>query len=328
MNTPAPTASVSTRIQGAGLRRPDIRRRPYGAAVASVYLLRCADGTLYCGWTVDLGPAPRRAQRGYRQPLHARAAAGGARLVARAARPGRRHARGGAGQAPHACPEARAARRPPGIGCPACCARSRATRYVTPLREGGSLPALVEADDDGLYVAEVPRRRAGAEGARRGGDRRRAGARARVAGAGARARRARPGARAHRARPGDPGPARGERRPQPRPRLPARRARLRPGVPRRTSTPSSPAAIVWLDALVTQRGPHAAQSRTCWSGTAALWLIDHGAALYFITTRRADITAARRRALPAIARARAAARTPPRSPRPTRAWRRASTPGC
>lgn len=30
--------------------------------------------------------------------------------------------------------------------------RVSATRYVTPLREGGSLPALVEADDDGLYV--------------------------------------------------------------------------------------------------------------------------------------------------------------------------------
>ena len=29
-----------------------------------------------------------------------------------------------------------------------------ATRYVTPLREGGSLPAIVEADDDGLYVAK------------------------------------------------------------------------------------------------------------------------------------------------------------------------------
>src|SRR5947208_1833747 len=29
-----------------------------------------------------------------------------------------------------------------------------ATRYVTPLREGGSLPGLVEADDDGLYVAK------------------------------------------------------------------------------------------------------------------------------------------------------------------------------
>ena len=26
------------------------------------------------------------------------------------------------------------------------------TRYVTPLREGGSMPAIVEADDDGLYV--------------------------------------------------------------------------------------------------------------------------------------------------------------------------------
>src|SRR4249919_588228 len=27
-----------------------------------------------------------------------------------------------------------------------------ATRYITPLREGGSLPAIVETDDDGLYV--------------------------------------------------------------------------------------------------------------------------------------------------------------------------------
>jgi hypothetical protein len=30
----------------------------------------------------------------------------------------------------------------------------RATRYVTPLREGGSLPGLVEADDDGMYVVK------------------------------------------------------------------------------------------------------------------------------------------------------------------------------
>ena len=29
-----------------------------------------------------------------------------------------------------------------------------ATRYVTPLREGGSVPALFEADDDGLYVVK------------------------------------------------------------------------------------------------------------------------------------------------------------------------------
>ena len=30
--------------------------------------------------------------------------------------------------------------------------RVSATRYVTPLREGGSLPAIVEGDDDGMYV--------------------------------------------------------------------------------------------------------------------------------------------------------------------------------
>ena len=30
-----------------------------------------------------------------------------------------------------------------------------ATRYVTPLREGGSVPALVEASDDGLYVVKL-----------------------------------------------------------------------------------------------------------------------------------------------------------------------------
>jgi hypothetical protein len=29
-----------------------------------------------------------------------------------------------------------------------------ATRYVTPLREGGSLPAICEADDDGMYVVK------------------------------------------------------------------------------------------------------------------------------------------------------------------------------
>src|SRR5947209_6123642 len=28
----------------------------------------------------------------------------------------------------------------------------KATRYIAPLREGGSLPALVEANDDGVYV--------------------------------------------------------------------------------------------------------------------------------------------------------------------------------
>lgn len=32
--------------------------------------------------------------------------------------------------------------------------RVRAIRYVTPLREGGSLPGIVEADDDGTYVVK------------------------------------------------------------------------------------------------------------------------------------------------------------------------------
>jgi Protein of unknown function (DUF3037). len=30
----------------------------------------------------------------------------------------------------------------------------QAIRYVTPLREGGSLPGIVEADDDGTYVVK------------------------------------------------------------------------------------------------------------------------------------------------------------------------------
>jgi len=28
------------------------------------------------------------------------------------------------------------------------------TRYITPLREGGSLPAIAEADDDFMYVVK------------------------------------------------------------------------------------------------------------------------------------------------------------------------------
>jgi hypothetical protein len=31
----------------------------------------------------------------------------------------------------------------------------QATRYVTPLREGGSLPGIIEADDDGTYVLKL-----------------------------------------------------------------------------------------------------------------------------------------------------------------------------
>ena len=103
----------------------------------------------------------------------------------------------------------------------------RATRYVTPLREGGSLPALVEADDDGLYVLKF--RGAGQ------------GPKALVAEliGGEIGRRLGllvpeivlvdldPELGARRARPGDPGPAAGERRAQPGARLPAGLARLR-----------------------------------------------------------------------------------------------------
>src|SRR5206468_1855372 len=41
--------------------------------------------------------------------------------------------------------------------------RISVTRYVTPLREGGSLPAIVEADDNGLYVLKF---RGAGQGAR------------------------------------------------------------------------------------------------------------------------------------------------------------------
>ena len=44
--------------------------------------------------------------------------------------------------------------RPPMIS-PTAIPRVTATRYVLPLREGGSLPGLVEASDDGTYVRTV-----------------------------------------------------------------------------------------------------------------------------------------------------------------------------
>ena len=80
-----------------------------------------------------------------------------------------------------------------------------ATRYVTPLREGGSLPALVEADDDGLYVLKF---RGAGQGPKAlvaelvGGEIARALGPARARD---RPHRARSRAGARRARPGDPG---------------------------------------------------------------------------------------------------------------------------
>ena len=182
-----------------------------------------------------------------------------------------------------------------------------ATRYVTPLREGGSLPAHRGGRRRRPVRAQVPRRGAGAEGAG-GGDRgRRAGPRARAAGAGAGAR----SSSTRRSARAEPDPEiqdliDAERRHQPRRRLPARRAaRIDP-----TEPPDAELAadVVWLDALVTNvdrtpRNPNLLR----WHGN--LWLIDHGAALY-VLPRRATRWRARAAAVPGDPRPRAAARAP------------------
>src|SRR4029079_19059133 len=88
----------------------------------------------------------------------------GACRAARAARSARRersrgtaHCRSARARAPCSSPCAKATRRK--SHAPLFAATKHmplrtvtATRYVTPLREGGSLPAVVEADDEGTYV--------------------------------------------------------------------------------------------------------------------------------------------------------------------------------
>jgi hypothetical protein len=154
----------------------------------------------------------------------------------------------------------------------------RATRYAAPLREGGSLPALVEADDDGLYVVKM-----------------------RGAGQGPKALVAEvvAGELARRAGLTVPeivlveldaalAPAEPDQEIQDLLRasiganagldfLPGALA-FDPGAPPPVD-PAVAAAVVWLDALVTNvdrtaRNPNLLE----WHGR--LWLIDHGAALY------------------------------------------------
>ena len=153
-----------------------------------------------------------------------------------------------------------------------------ATRYVTALREGGSLPGLVEADDDGLYVAKF--RGAGQ------------GLRALVAevivGELARAL----GLLVPELVVIEIDPALGAAEPDPEiqeliiasagiepgRRLPAGRAALHAGG-RWAPDPSLAADIVWLDALATNVDRTARNPNLLvWHGR--LWLIDHGAALY------------------------------------------------
>ncbi len=156
--------------------------------------------------------------------------------------------------------------------------RVSATRYVTPLREGGSLPALVEADDDGLYVLKF-----------------------RGAGQGPLALVAEVVAGELARSLGllvpdlvvvdvEPALARAEPDPEIQDLIVAS-AGLNLGVDfLPEALPYSPAAgcapapelaaeIVWLDALVTNVDRSARNPNLlCWHGR--LWLIDHGAALY------------------------------------------------
>jgi hypothetical protein len=170
-----------------------------------------------------------------------------------------------------------------------------ATRYVTPLREGGSLPALVEADDDGLYVLKF----------RGAGQGPKALAAEIVAGELARGL-------------GLPVPelvllevdaelARAEPDPEIQDLITASvgvnlGVDFLPGAlpytPARPPEPELAAAVVWLDSLVenvdrTPRNPNLLR----WHGN--LWLIDHGASL-FVHHGSGDPLAVAGRPFPAI----------------------------
>jgi hypothetical protein len=173
-----------------------------------------------------------------------------------------------------------------------------ATRYVTPLREGGSLPALVEADDDGLYVLKF---RGAGQGPKALVAEVVAGELARALGL---------------AVPEltlvelDPAIGRAEPDPEIQDLLLASPGTnlgvdFLPG-----ALPFNPAAgpapdpelaadVVWFDALVTNVDRTAKNTNLLlWHGR--LWLIDHGAALFF-HHGGADVDEHARRPFPAIA---------------------------
>jgi hypothetical protein len=157
--------------------------------------------------------------------------------------------------------------------------RVAATRYVTPLREGGSLPALVEADDDGLYVLKF----------RGAGQGPKALVAEVIAGELARAL----GLRVPELVVASLDPVLGRAEPDPEIQdLLDASAGLNLGVDfLPAALPFSPAAepevdpdlaadIVWFDELVTNVDRTAQNPNLLWWHDA-LWLIDHGAALYF-----------------------------------------------
>ena len=154
------------------------------------------------------------------------------------------------------------------------------TRYVTPLREGGSLPGIVEADDLGTYVCKF---RGAGQGVRV------LVAEVIVARAG-RADRAAHARGSWRSTSTPPSPA---TRPTRRSRTcstPARGSTSAPtscparsgstAMPARRRRSTDPVRVLWLDAFVANvdrswRNPNL----LLWHGN--LWVIDHGAALYF-----------------------------------------------
>ncbi|HET8527630.1 MAG TPA: HipA family kinase [Gaiellaceae bacterium] len=166
-----------------------------------------------------------------------------------------------------------------------------ATRYVTPLREGGSLPALVEADDDGLYVLKF-------SGAGQG---RKALVAEVVAGELARAL----GFAVPELVTAELDPTLGRAEPDPEIQdLLTASAGTNLGVDfLPAALPFSPAAepevdadlaadVVWFDALVTNVDRTAQNPNLLW-WHGRLWLIDHGAALYFHHGARDELAHAR-----------------------------------
>ncbi|MEO8464349.1 MAG: HipA family kinase [Gammaproteobacteria bacterium] len=153
-----------------------------------------------------------------------------------------------------------------------------ATRYVTPLREGGSLPAIIEADDDGMYVLKF---RGAGQGPKALAAELLAGELARVAGLPV---------------PAivfaqlDPDLARTEPDPEIQSLIRASAGTnfaidYLPGAVMFdpvTETPSADlaSAIVWFDAFVTNVD-RTARNANLLMWHRRLWLIDHGAALYF-----------------------------------------------
>ena len=200
----------------------------------------------------------------------------------------------------------------------------QATRYVTPLREGGSMPGLVEADDDGLYVLKF---RGAGQGPKALVAEVLAGELARAAGL--------------------PvpelvwielDPVLGAAEPDPEiQELIAASAGRNVGLdylpgsltysPAAGAPPPDPelaAEIVWLDALMTNvdRSPQN-PNLLLWHGR--LWLIDHGAALY-LQHAWEDPPADARKPFPAIRTHVLLPCAGERRRRPTRGSRRASRP--